>query len=345
MTDHSATEFENLTTENKSDAGEASRVESGGSATPNISEVVAVSQDEENMLGGKELEVTSADEEATADQEPPFATDTNEEEATDPEALQVASKPFVGKWNNLVSTTNWDKGAIICQWRETLIEEGAPVVDHSDEAWAALVGNVTGQHVGRLRRVYQQYGNVYRDYAGLFWSHFQAALDWEDAEMWLEGAVQNKWSISQMRGQRWEALGAPEDLKPRDEDIVMAELDEDADPNLDLADPSSTAEVSEGAEFDGSLTGEGEEDTHPEESLAESGLEAQGLDRNMPALRPFAKLGPLPEDVSEAVEQFKLVIVSHKMTEWDTITKENMLSCLDALRELLMAPSAEEEAS
>jgi len=46
-------------------------------------------------------------------------------------------------------------------------------------------------------------------YEGLYWSHLQAALDWDDAEMWLEGAIQNQWSVSQMRGQRWETLETP----------------------------------------------------------------------------------------------------------------------------------------
>ena len=36
------------------------------------------------------------------------------------ESLPVdeASQPFVGRWNALVSTTNWEKGRIIGDWRE-----------------------------------------------------------------------------------------------------------------------------------------------------------------------------------------------------------------------------------
>ena len=63
---------------------------------------------------------------------------------------------------------------------------------------------------------------------GLFWSHFYAALDWPDAEMWLQGAVESDWSIGQMRDQRWEAHGAPGELKPSAADIVTNEVDEDA---------------------------------------------------------------------------------------------------------------------
>ena len=36
------------------------------------------------------------------------------------ELLDQASRPFVGRWNQLVSDTNWEKGRIIQQWREAL---------------------------------------------------------------------------------------------------------------------------------------------------------------------------------------------------------------------------------
>ena len=39
--------------------------------------------------------------------------------------IEEASAEYLGKWNRLVSTTNWEKGRIICQWREALEEAGA----------------------------------------------------------------------------------------------------------------------------------------------------------------------------------------------------------------------------
>ena len=30
-----------------------------------------------------------------------------------------AAGRFVGQWNRLVSTTNWEKGRIICEWQPT----------------------------------------------------------------------------------------------------------------------------------------------------------------------------------------------------------------------------------
>src|SRR5690242_12902808 len=68
-------------------------------------------------------------------------------------AVDTASQPYVGRWQRLISTTNWEKGRIICQWRETVSAEGRLAAEYSDESWARLVGGVTPQHVGRLRRV------------------------------------------------------------------------------------------------------------------------------------------------------------------------------------------------
>ena len=154
-------------------------------------------------------------------------------------AVDEASRTYIGRWNRLVSTTNWEKGRIIQEWRAALQSAGAPATESSDEAWSRLVGGVTGQHVGRLRRVYERFGAVHEEYEGLYWSHFQAALDWDDAEMWLEGSLQNTWSVSQMRRQRWEALGAVQGQEPRDQDLLSVDLDEDFP--QDAAEPAKVA--------------------------------------------------------------------------------------------------------
>ncbi len=142
--------------------------------------------------------------------------------------VEQTSEQFLGKWKRLVSTTNWEKGQIISQWRAALVDAGAGVSEYSDEVWSRQVGQVTPQHVGRLRRVFERFGDTRDSYAGLYWSHFQAALDWDDAEMWLEGAVQNSWSIADMRRTRSETLGTPADWQST-EDETGAELDEDGE--------------------------------------------------------------------------------------------------------------------
>ena len=294
---------------------------------------------------GVHLDSDPAD--STPDSESSALANHDAEVHADPFAFdEAASEPFVGQWNQLVSRTNWDKGRIIFDWREALIDASASATTYSDEAWAQLVGGVTGQHVGRLRRVYQRFHSSYASYEGLFWTHFQAALDWDDAEMWLEGAVRESWSVSKMRKQRWETLGALPDQKPADDDIVVADLDEDFEPALkDQPDPQSS-------KFDESSAGPrsespdfGDDQQHFEESDSEdsgAAIYASDVDDSIEFVRPFENLKDLPEDVAEAFESFKLAIIHHRAEGWSEVPSEDVLASLDALKALVHAPSGDE---
>lgn len=256
----------------------------------------------------------------------------------EPAVVEEASVEYLGRWNRLVSTTNWEKGRIISQWRESLIEAGAPVQSYSDEAWSRRVGSVSGQHVGRLRRVFERFADEYEQYTGLCWSHFQAALDWDDPEMWLEGAAKSGWSVAQMRAQRWEAIGAPPDLKPREEDIITAELDEDA-PAEEPAQAATAGSV-------GEIRDVADEAADPLESEATGDAPAVD-DAEPPAqaddavepIRPFEDLPSLPDDLADALESMKLAILHHKLDGWQEITRDNVLQMLDGLKQLAASPA------
>jgi hypothetical protein len=255
---------------------------------------------------------------------------------------QVASQPFVGRWNRLVSTTNWEKGAIILQWRETLVTAGAPVTGYSDEAWCRLVGGVTPQHVGRLRRVQQRFGAAQPTYPGLYWSHFFAALDWDDAEMWLEGAVQNRWSVSQLRNQRWETLGRV-GAAPQASEEIAAETDED----IPASDPDHALRGSydelPGPRHDGPDFGDEELSGHPRMG-EEDPASAEAARASVALIQPFADLPELPEDLAEAFDGLKLALLRHKTDGWQSISCESALAWLDALKSLATAPTSEDAA-
>ncbi len=258
--------------------------------------------------------------------------------------IEEASAEYLGKWNRLVSTTNWEKGRIICQWREALQEAGAAAASFTDDTWSRQVGNVSPQHVGRLRRVYQQFGEARGQYSGLYWSHFQAALEWPDPELWLEGAVQNGWSVAQMRQQRGEATGmAPEAAATAAAEAAAAEeLDEDApqveNSGLPASIVSSTEAVREVAdEEDGADESEGRsrrsDDGDQEVGNSELDGEAGG------PVRPFENLARLPADLADAVERFKLAIVHHRITGWSEVSCQHVLDALEALKQLALAPA------
>lgn len=248
------------------------------------------------------------------------------------------SEGFVGQWNQLISTTNWEKGKIILEWREALIAADAPATSFSDEAWAKRVGGVTSQHVGRLRRVYERFGNSQKTYPKLYWSHFLAASDWDDAELWLEGATQSQWSISEMRDARWKATGAQPETRPRNEELAGNMVDEDYVPISEVESRKdedekdrlgATGPLYEGPDF-------GDEAEASKDSLSEEDddvpFEVEEDGNRDPIVNPFAGLPALPTDVAEALEQFKLAVVRHRASKWTEISQDSMLSVVDALR-------------
>ena len=297
------------------------------------------------------------------DYQPPFDSDFSTETVTaDEQQRQELAEPFVGRWNLLVSTTNWEKGRIIHEWRVSLIEAGAAASDYSDEAWSRNVGGVTAPHVGRLRRVYDRFGSTFDSYEDLYWSHFLAAMDWDDAPLWLEGAARERWTVAEMRERRWQAHGAVESQRPGDSRIIDVDTDEDVvlsspDPVLPAqggrsaqtaGDPptASVGKTYEDADF-------GDEDElvslgPPDAGPAPAGLNASapggfssdaaegGLD-SVP-FQPFAGLPELPDDLADAIEGLKLALLRHKTGGWQAVSVETVRRYLEAMGQLVSEP-------
>ena len=259
-------------------------------------------------------------------------------------AADRASLGFIGQWRGLVSTTNWEKGRIIHEWREALRTAGAAATQFSDEAWSRRVGQVSSQHVGRLRRVFERFHGQRAQFPKLYWSHFQAAIDWDDAEMWLEGAVQGDWSVNEMRSRRWEALGAVVGEPPRDADVVEAEFDEDAGPAAE-GDLSMVRDPGERLDGDGRSADDDQDDEDAELTGNQAGVAFDVDAAEYPAaspdapVRPFANLAELPDDLAEAFESFKLSILHHKLSGWREVSRDDVLASLDSLKQLALAPA------
>ncbi|MEO8269783.1 MAG: hypothetical protein ABI557_08685 [Aureliella sp.] len=262
----------------------------------------------------------------------------------DPKSLELSAE-FVGRWSTLVSTTNWEKGRIICEWRDALMGSESPAVAYSDEAWSRRVGGVSPQHVGRLRRVFERFGLNYNSYAGVYWSHFLAALDWDDAELWLEGATQSGWSVSNMRRTRWESMGGQPDQEPDERDIsadgsIVIGVDDDYTPLAEAEDLTGAKDgprsVAEGPRPDGPDFGD-EDDMSPKAQAAADNDDdpmpwEEDMSQNAPSESPFARLPSLPVDLAEALEQFKLAIIRHRTDGWSDISQADVHQALDALK-------------
>ncbi|MEM9367830.1 MAG: hypothetical protein AAGD07_17700 [Planctomycetota bacterium] len=273
------------------------------------------------------------------------AVEPDETVALRSDAFEMAyahvQQPFVGRWNTLISTTNWEKGRIISQWRQALIDAEAHATLFSDEAWASRVGGVTAPHVGRLRRVFDRFGAEYESYSNLYWSHFLAALDWDDAALWLQGAVEEKWSVSQMRHQRWEATGAVAADRPDASHIVSVEVDEDA-PASEAQPDFGTAPAQGGGasrEFDeeGAPGGPVYEDPDFGEHRDLDGSDAPtsaAVGNDVPGPtpgQPFAGLPTLPDDLADVFEQMKLAILREKAQNFESTDAQTLRGYLQAM--------------
>ena len=290
--------------------------------------------------------------------EPEFSAVPDEAESIPPEKVPLINEiavEFIGFWNRLISQTNWEKGKVIYSWRTRLIEAGLPRSVYSDEAIAQRIGGISSQHVGRLRRVYEKFGTDGAPFRGevyksLYWSHFQAALDWEDAPRWLEKASAEGLSVAQMRIARWEEFGAPADRKPKDSDIVASEPDEDVNPRNDSgadfldALPIALSEEKDGKEnsAEPAEKGAGETDEKPENSAL---LQQKGSDEpwTSPAasandiLIAMGEFPSLPDDLARPIGELKEAIVNHKVSGWAEVSQNDLLVWLGALRGLALS--------
>lgn len=254
--------------------------------------------------------------------------------------IDQLSEPLVGKWNVLVSQTNWEKGALILHWRSELMAAGQPNTAYSDEAWARRVGNVSAQHVGRLRRVAERFGETYRDFAGLYWSHFHAAVEWDDAELWLEGAVQDDWSVAQMQVQRWDALGVSDAHKPQESDIIITELDEEVysphrieGRNVEIGAVDTVVDPVVAPE---SAT-EPPKKKEPKKGKTKHAESAGDVPKAGELLMALKEVAQFPADVAEPLELLKVAILNHKLSGWKAISAEQMQHSLDTLKMLIIA--------
>lgn len=268
------------------------------------------------------------------------------------ESISESSRPFVGNWHSVVSQTNWEKGRIIHEWRHRLADQGVAARLYSDPAWSRLVGEVTPQHVGRLRRVWERFGETQSSYSGLYWSHFLAALDWDDAEMWLEGAVQSHWSVSKMRYQRWETMGAVESQKPDPMSIVSTVDDEGVaiQPALRPVASDGEAVVSRdelqsvqgpsGPKPEDPDFGDESESGTATDSRADSASGEEDLPLHQGRVDINAILERVPDDVSRPWSELNAALSRYRDQDWDGISRMHVVALVNELRQLLRKTTA-----
>jgi hypothetical protein len=173
----------------------------------------------------------------------------------------------------------------------------------------------------------------------LYWSHFLAALDWDDAPLWLEGASRERWSVAGMREQRWQALGAVESQRPTASEII--EVDPDEDVVLPAQGGGRTKEygdesgVASGPRSEEPDFGDEEELMSMSPSGGSTGSATDSVEEKASPVQPFAGLPELPDDLSDAIEAIKLAVLRHKTAGWVETDAQTVQKYLDAISVLL----------
>ena len=286
-------------------------------------------------------------------------TEPNESDGVDDDApippekeplIDEIASEFVGFWNVLVSKTNWEKGKVVHSWRTKLQEAGLPRRVYSDEAIAQRIGGVSPQHVGRLRRVYERFG-AEPPLQNLYWSHYQAALDWDDADEWLQRASQEKLSVAQTRVARWEKYGPTLQTPPRDDDDSDLVVDEDVNPSDDSNAPISGKPTKTTKEKDDDLEPKNaaKKKTKKDDSasLGEFSGETEPWEtEDRPKILTASVLGELgaldelPADLLEAIDAVKVAILTRKVEQWPDVAPVHVASYLSVLKKRIVADDA-----
>jgi hypothetical protein len=118
--------------------------------------------------------------------------------------VKETEEELIFKAQSAVSQSNWVVGECADKWTQRYAR------GRGDGDFAALLG-LTADQVFQRRRVWQTFADVYQNYPGLKWSHFYAALTWDDAPECLQWADENQSTVSEMKA--WRRALRGEDLR------------------------------------------------------------------------------------------------------------------------------------
>ncbi len=117
----------------------------------------------------------------------PVAAEVRQEEQSEAAMIQEAKQ--------VISTSSWKLGEIACRWT------AAYARGRTDADLGAALG-MTGDQVYQRRRVWERFSGISDTYRNLSWSHFYAALTWDDAEACLDWACENYATVAEMKAWR-----------------------------------------------------------------------------------------------------------------------------------------------
>lgn len=149
-----------------------------------------------------------------------------------------------------LSQCRWVVGECAAKWTARYAR------GRTDADFGALVG-ISGDQAYQRRRVWETFGSVREKYAALKWSHFYAALTWDDAADCLQWALDMEATVAEMRA--WRRAQRGEDLSidaPPEEAIrYLPEEPEAVQVPTDAEGDESRAPVRSGTSGNASMPG------------------------------------------------------------------------------------------
>ncbi len=138
---------------------------------------------------------------------------------------------LVARAQEAVSQCYWVVGECAAQWTRRYSR------GRTDADFGALVG-MSADQIFQRRRVWETFGSVRDQFSQLKWSHFYAALPWEDAEVCLRWAEELQATVAEMKAWRRAQHG---------EDLTVESPEEDELTSIGA--PWETVPVQDPAEF------------------------------------------------------------------------------------------------
>src|SRR5579871_6631178 len=102
-----------------------------------------------------------------------------------------------------ISQCRWTVGECASKWTKRYAK------GRTDLDFGALIG-ISGDQVYQRRRVWETFSDVRDQFASLKWSHFYAALNWDDASECFQWAEETHSTVAEMKA--WRRAMRGEDL-------------------------------------------------------------------------------------------------------------------------------------
>lgn len=128
----------------------------------------------------------------------------------------VSESDLISRAQTALSECNWIVGECAAQWTQRYAR------GRTDADFGGLIG-LSGDQVYQRRRVWETFADVHAEYSKLKWSHFYAALTWDDASECLQWANENDATINEMKA--WRRAQHGENLAEPAEDLDVPPFD------------------------------------------------------------------------------------------------------------------------